>query len=58
MLLNGAIRIPCQQDSLQDVVSTLQDVIEIREVGPSTILLACHLCKERLLFLMILLKYL
>ena len=45
MLLDGAIRIPCQQDSLEDIVGTLQDIIEIGEVGPSPILLACHLCK-------------
>ena len=56
MLLDGAIRIPCQQDSLEDVVGTLQDIIEIGEVGPSPILLACHICKESLLFLMILLQ--
>jgi hypothetical protein len=56
MLLDRTIRISCQQDSLQDVVGALEDIIEIRQVGPSPILLACHLCKERLLFLMILLQ--
>ena len=56
MVLDGTIRIPRQQESLYDVVGTLQDLIEIREVGPPTILLACNLCKEGLLFLIILIQ--